>query len=79
MARKMYDDAIIEYRAAVISDPDRSAASTTIVSEHSPAMMRLRAGKHQRCATLPGGISDITACVATSSRYRRRLLGGYGV
>ena len=36
-------------RSAVISDPDLVAASTTIVIVESAAMMRLRAGKHQRC------------------------------
>ena len=32
----------------MISEPERSAASTTIVALASPAMIRLRAGKHQR-------------------------------
>ena len=61
-----------------MSEPERSVASTTIVSEARPAIVRLRAGKHQRNGLNPGGISEIAACVATIARYSPRLLGGYG-
>ena len=44
-----------------MSEPERVAASTTIVSVESAAMMRLRAGKHQRWPPKPGGISETTA------------------
>jgi hypothetical protein len=44
----------------VISDPDRSAASTTIVACARPAMMRFRAGKFHLNARKPGGISEMT-------------------
>ena len=40
-----------------MSDPERSVASTTIVSDARPAIVRLRAGKHQRKGLKPGGIS----------------------
>ena len=54
--------------AAVISDPERSPASTTIVIALSPAMIRLRAGKPQRRLSLPGGSSDMAAPDATIRR-----------
>ena len=61
-------------KSAVVSEPDRSAASTTTVSAASAAMIRLRATKHQRCASAPGGISETTApraaTAACSSRPR---------
>ena len=47
-------------RRAVISDPDRSPPSTTTVSDASPAMIRLRTGKHHRRGANPGGSSDTT-------------------
>ena len=59
-----------------MSEPERSVASTTIVSDARPAIVRLRAGKHQRNGLKPGGISEIAACVRTSARCRLRLLAG---
>ena len=47
-------------KSAVVSEPERSAASTTTVSAASPAMIRLRATKFQRKAANPGGSSDTT-------------------
>ena len=35
-------------KSAVVSEPDRSVASTTTVSAASAAISRLRATKHQR-------------------------------
>ena len=63
----------------MIKDPDFVAASTTIVIVESAAMMRLRAGKHHRCAVKPGGISDTTAPAAISRRWSPRIRAGYGV
>ena len=66
-------------RSAVISDPDRVAASTTIVTVASAAMIRLRAGKHQRWPVNPGGISDTTAPASISRACRLRIRAGYAV
>ena len=44
-----------------MSAPERSAASTTTVIAASAAMIRLRAGKHQRHGGVPGGSSETTA------------------
>ena len=63
----------------MISDPDFVAASTTIVIVESAAMIRLRAGKHQRCAVNPGGISDTTAPAAISRACSPRIRAGYAV
>ena len=46
--------------SAVISDPDRSAASTTTVIPPSAAISRLRAGNIQRKVGEPGGSSETT-------------------
>ena len=62
--------------SAVMSEPERRAASTTIVMCASAAMIRLRAGKHQRIATNPGGSSPTTQPRSAISRCRRALLGG---
>ena len=59
-----------------MSEPERSVASTTIVIEARPAIVRLRAGKHQRNGLKPGGISETAAWLRTSSRCRARLLAG---
>ena len=63
----------------MIRDPDFVAASTTIVIVESAAMMRLRAGKHQRWAVKPGGISDTTAPAAISRAWSPRIRAGYAV
>ena len=60
----------------VISDPDRSAASTTTVTWASPAMIRLRAGNDQLKGRNPGGISDTTQPDSTSRRVDPRLHAG---
>ena len=62
----------------MISDPDRVAASTTTVIVESAAMMRLRAGKHQRWPVKPGGISDTTAPASISRACSPRIRAGYG-
>ena len=62
--------------SAVMSEPERRAASTTIVMCASAAMIRLRAGKHQRSATNPGGSSPTTQPRSPMSSCRRALLGG---
>ena len=43
---------------AVISEPDRSAASTTSKASLKPAMMRLRRGKKAGWGGVPGGYSE---------------------
>ena len=48
-------------KSAVVSEPERSVACTTTVAAPSAAMIRLRATKHQRCVSAPGGSSEITA------------------
>ena len=53
-------------KSAVVSEPDRSAASTTTVSAASAAIRRLRATKHQRNAVNPGGSSETTQPRSTS-------------
>ena len=46
----------------MISEPERSAASTTTVTAASAAMIRLRSGKPPAdTGAYPGGISEITA------------------
>ncbi len=62
-----------------MSEPERAAASTTIVSVESAAMMRLRAGKHQRWPPKPGGISETTAPRSIRLRWRWRMRAGYAV
>jgi hypothetical protein len=42
---------------AVMSDPDRAAASTTITACARPETMRLRRGKWRPCGCNPKGIS----------------------
>ena len=46
--------------SAVISEPERSAASTTTVIPASAAITRFRAGNIQRKVGAPGGSSDST-------------------
>ena len=41
-------------------------------------MSRLRATKHQRCASAPGGSSDTTAPRAATAAWRPALVAGYG-
>ena len=62
-----------------MSDPERVAASTTMVRVESAAMMRLRAGKHQRWPPKPGGISDTTAPCSIRRACRWRMRAGYAV
>ncbi len=63
--------------SVVISDPDPSAASTTTVASHRPAMIRLRAGKLHRNGRWPGGSSDmstpLTAMRSWSAGVRPRV------
>ncbi len=61
-------------KSAVVSEPERSVAWTTTVAAPSAAMMRLRAMKHQRWPSAPGGSSEITAprfATAACSRHPR--------
>ena len=44
-----------------MSAPLRSRASTTTVAAHSPAMMRLRAGKRHGAGSTPGSYSETTS------------------
>ena len=46
--------------SAVMSEPDRSCASTTTVAAASPAMIRFRAGNAHFMIPDPGGSSDTT-------------------
>ena len=68
-------------KSAVVSDPERSVASTTTVAAASPAMRRLRATKHQRYGVKPGGSSETTAprsdqlAVQAAARGRVRDVG----
>ena len=48
-------------KSAVISAPLRSRASTTTVASHSPAMIRLRAGKRHGAGSTPGSYSETTS------------------
>jgi hypothetical protein len=61
---------------AVICDPERSRPSTTTVIADSAAMIRLRAGKVQRRAWVPGGSSLSTSPRSTIVSYRRRSRTG---
>ena len=45
-------------RSAVMRAPLRSRASTTTVAAHSPATMRLRAGKRHGAGSTPGAYSE---------------------
>ena len=63
-------------RSAVMSEPERVAASTTTVSVERAAMMRLRAGKHQRWPPKPGGISETTAPCSIRRACRWRMRAG---
>ena len=60
----------------MISEPDRSAASTTTVIPAIAAMIRLRAGKHQRQAPVPGGSSERTMPLSPTRRQRDRWAAG---
>ena len=61
--------------SAVISEPDRSRASTTTVIRLSAAMIRLRAGKVQRRAVVPGGSSAITTPLLNDLLVETRMTG----
>ena len=63
-------------RRAVISAPERIAASTTRVPSASPATMRLRAGNCQARATVPGGYSLTTAPASAIRWQSPRLRAG---
>ena len=63
-------------KSAVVSEPERSVASTTTVSAARPAISRLRATKHQRYAVKPGGSSETTQPRSTSCAWRRRREDG---
>ena len=63
-------------RSAVISEPERSAASTTTVIPASAAMIRLRAGKVQRQAPVPGGSSERTRPRSQIRRQSERCAAG---
>jgi hypothetical protein len=63
-------------KSAVVSEPDRSAASTMTVTSASAATSRLRATKHQRNAREPGGSSETMQPRSVMSRCSARLLGG---
>ena len=65
-------------KSAVVSEPERSVAWTTTVAALSAAMMRLRATKHQRWASAPGGISEITAPRLATAAWSRHPRRGYG-
>ena len=71
-------------KSAVVSEPERSVASTTTVAAASPAMIRLRATKHQRYGVKPGGSSETTAprsdelAVQAPARRRVRDVGAAG-
>ncbi len=68
-------------KAAVISEPDRTPASTTTTTSARPAISRLRAGKVQRRARIPGGNSETTAPRgddAVVQRPPRRGIGAVG-
>ena len=54
-------------KSAVVSEPERSAASTITVTRESAAMIRLRATKHQRSGPKPGGSSETTQPRRTTS------------
>jgi hypothetical protein len=65
-------------RSAVIREPERSVASTTMVIALMAAMIRLRAGKCQRAGRAPNAASEMAA--PPSRRIvacRLRALGGY--
>jgi hypothetical protein len=63
-------------KSAVVSEPERSVASTTTVRAARPAISRLRATKHQRKAVKPGGSSETTQPRATSCAWSRRCEAG---
>src|SRR5690606_34216036 len=48
-------------RTAVLSDPERHAASTTTVAPATAAIRRLRSRNRTRLGTEPGGTSETTA------------------
>ena len=53
---------------AVISDPERCAASTTTTPSAAPEISRLRRGKSRARGTCPSGISEIAAPPARGSQ-----------
>ena len=63
-------------KSAVVSEPDRSAASTTTTTWASAAIRRLRATNAQRWMPKPGGISDTTAPADRTAAYKPRFEGG---
>ena len=60
----------------MISEPERCAASTTTVIPASAAITRLRAGKDQRQAPVPGGSSERTRPFSWIRRQSERCDAG---
>jgi hypothetical protein len=61
---------------AVISDPERMAASTTTTPSAAPEISRLRRGKSRARGTCPSGISEIAAPVSSNAASRSSCSGG---
>ena len=61
---------------AVMSEPERGAASTTTVPSDRPAMMRLREGKLRASGCVPGGCSATSSARAETSSCNSRFSGG---
>lgn len=61
---------------AVMSEPDRGAASTTTVPSASPAMIRLREGKWRASGWLPGGCSATSSASCATCSCRSAFSGG---
>ena len=59
-----------------MSDPERSAASTTMTIPASAAMVRLRAGNAHRKGVVPGGSSETTPPASMSVRCSVARLRG---
>ncbi len=62
----------------MVSEPERSVASTTTTTCASAAINRLRATNAQRWMPKPGGSSDTTAPAARTAECSWRLEAGYG-
>src|SRR3546814_16520511 len=63
-------------RRAVISEPERRAASTTTVATASPAMMWLRDRKFRVSGVVPTGISATTVAASATQRGKSACCAG---
>ena len=63
-------------KRAVMSEPERGAASTTMTPRERPAITRLRRGKWRACGAVPNGASATTQPPSAMRRCNSAFSGG---